>query len=77
MISSPEKSHDTHVYNYDTILNGTKYKVKFKVCNKKLMGETSNSKRTMNTFTRKVLPLNVDSFFEFKLKMLWKRDLRC
>ena len=31
----------------------------------------------MNAFTRKVLPLNVDSFFEFKLEMLWKRDLRC
>ena len=37
MISSPEKSLNTHVYNYDTIMNGTKYKVKFKVCNKMLI----------------------------------------
>ena len=39
MISSPEKSLNTHVYNYDTIMNGTKYKVKFKVWHKMLIGQ--------------------------------------
>lgn len=53
MISSPEKSLNTHVYNYDTILNGTKYKVKFKVC---------------KVIKYRFLPLNVGSVFDFKMK---------
>ena len=63
------------------IVQSAKYKVEFKVCNKTLIGRTNNSNRTMNalqgkfqmSMTKSVikcrfLPLNVDSFFEFKLK---------